>query len=264
MRLRWCTVTAIVTNTASTRAPTTVIGGQVTATMTATVSIDGVPAGGCTQVGSLPLNGTGSISCSDPEAGSIFNEANAIAKAKARATATPGSTYTWTVYSYAPVEVLARAQVNVEKLINDLKHERQHAVCSVHTAGRGQVSGDSARTKVFRVEGPGNTRLDISGSGDVSIKGDAMLFLDFGDEARAQEFLAQRLVQEKEGTVIKSFDVPTSYVDVLRARAMPESMAKQPGASVISVDTTKTASSFGLRSSELPGLQRAIILGSGC
>jgi pretoxin HINT domain-containing protein len=126
-----CTVTATVTNTntASAGAGAT-LTGQVTAEMTATVSINGLPAGGCTQVSPLPLNGTGSISCTDPEAGPVFTEANAIAEAKAKATATPGSTYRWTVYSYAPVVVLARAQVNVEKLIEDLRLKRQDAACS--------------------------------------------------------------------------------------------------------------------------------------
>ena len=37
---------------------------------------------------------------------------------------------------------------------------------------------------VFRVESPGNARLDIDGAGNVSIQGDNMLFLNFGDEAR--------------------------------------------------------------------------------
>lgn len=117
-------------------------------------------------------------------------------------------------------------------------------------------------TRVFCVEGPGNARLNISAGGDVSIKGDNMLFLNFGDEARVQEFLAQRLAQGHDGTIIRSFDVPTSYANDVAARAVPESMAR--GSSVISVDTTKTASSYGLRSSEFPGLQRAIIPGSGC
>ena len=88
-----------------------------------------------------------------------------------------------------------------------------------------------------------------------------MLFLNFGDEARAQQFLAQRLEQGFEGTVIKRFDVPRSYYDDLVSRSVPENMAR--GNSVINVDTTKTATSFGLRSSEFPGLACAIIPGSG-
>lgn len=62
------------------------------------------------------------------------------------------------------------------------------------------------------MEGPGNARLDISPSGDVAIKGDNTLFLNFGQEARAQSFLERRLAQGFEGTQIKTFQVPTSYV----------------------------------------------------
>lgn len=115
---------------------------------------------------------------------------------------------------------------------------------------------------MYRVEGPGNARLDINAAGDVSIKGDSTLFLNFGDEARAQDFLAQRLAQGFEGTTIRSFEVPTSYFDDLVSRSVPESMART--GSVFQVDTTKTAGSFGLRSSEFARLQCAIVPGSGC
>jgi hypothetical protein len=84
------------------------------------------------------------------------------------------------------------------------------------------------------VEGPGNARLDISPSGDVAIKGNNTLFLNFGQEARAQSFLERRLAQGFEGTQIKTFQVPTSYVGELRAAAVPESMARQfPGSPLV-------------------------------
>jgi hypothetical protein len=124
------------------------------------------------------------------------------------------------------------------------------------------VAANSGVTRVFRVEGPGNARLGIDGAGNVSIQGDKTLFLNFGDEARAQAVLEKRLAQGYEGTTIKSFEVPNSYVDSLRARAVPESMAR--GNSVFQVDVGQTSGSFGLRSSEFPGLQCATIPGSGC
>ena len=116
-------------------------------------------------------------------------------------------------------------------------------------------------TRVYRVEETAFARLHIDVAGNVAIKGDAMLFLNFGDEARAQEFLAQRLEQGRQGVVLKFFDVPTSYAADVASRAVPESMGR--GASVIWVDMTKTESSYGLRSTEFPGLQRAIVPGSG-
>ena len=72
-----------------------------------------------------------------------------------------------------------------------------------------------------------------------------------------------RLAQGHSETVIESFDVPCSYADSVASRAVPESMARQPDASIIHVDTTKTPSSYGLRSPEFPELQRSIIPGSG-
>jgi hypothetical protein len=117
--------------------------------------------------------------------------------------------------------------------------------------------------QVHRVESPGNERIAIGPSGDVSIKGDSMLFINVGDRARAETFLTQRLDQGYEGTVLKSFDIEKSYAEDLASRAVSERQARMPGVSVIRVDTTKTASSYGLRSSEFAGLQRAILPGSG-
>lgn len=84
--------------------------------------------------------------------------------------------------------------------------------------------------KVFRVEGNGNQRLLIDEAGNVEIpeiftnKGrgpERNLYLNFGDEARAQQFLEQRLEQFPDST-IKSFEVPRSFLDELRATAVPE------------------------------------------
>lgn len=113
------------------------------------------------------------------------------------------------------------------------------------------------------MRGSANARLAINKAGDVAIKGEKMLFLNLGDEARATEFLAQRVAQGLDGAAIRSFEVPTAYVKELLGRAVPESMARLPGASVILVDVTKTRTSVGLRASEFPALLRAIISGSG-
>jgi hypothetical protein len=124
------------------------------------------------------------------------------------------------------------------------------------------TSAESKITRVFRVESPDNARVIIDADGNVTIRGTSTLFLNFGDEVRAQQFLAQRLSQGFEGTTIKSFDVPTAYLENLEARAVPESMAR--GASVFAVDVTKTSASYGLRPSEFAGLTCAIIPGSAC
>jgi len=120
-----------------------------------------------------------------------------------------------------------------------------------------------ARTTVYRVEGLPNTRILLGEGGQVSVQGDQMLFVNFGDKARAEQFLATRLQQGMPGAQIKSFEVPRSLLDDLRASAVPESMATQfPGRPLL-VDPTKAADQFGLRLQQIETLQEAIIQGSG-
>lgn len=111
------------------------------------------------------------------------------------------------------------------------------------------------------VESPANARITIDDVGNVNVQGDNVLFLNFGDGPRAETFLQQRLDQGFDGTQVKAFDVPDSYADSIRSRAVPETNAK--GNPVFQVDTTKTDSSYGLRASEFPALEGAAIPGSG-
>jgi hypothetical protein len=121
----------------------------------------------------------------------------------------------------------------------------------------------AAKTTVYRVEGLPNTRITIGEGGQVAVQGDQMLFLNFGDKARAEAFLAQRMGQGMPGAQMKSFEVPSSFLDDLRSAAVPESMAKQfPGRPLV-VDPTKAADQFGLRPDQIKVLQDAIIQGSG-
>ena len=123
-------------------------------------------------------------------------------------------------------------------------------------------SGGGDTVPVYRVEGPGNERVIIGSKGEVDIKGDKALFLNFGDRARAEEFLAMRLGQGYEGTTIKSFRVYSWYYDDLVSRSVPERLAK--GKSVFEADRSKTDHSYGLRATEFPSLKCGIVPGSGC
>lgn len=87
--------------------------------------------------------------------------------------------------------------------------------------------------------------------------------MNFGSAARAQEFLGTRLSQGFEGTVIKSFQVRSSYVDALRGSAVPESMARQFPNSPFAVDVNQAADQFGLRAANFEDLLNNIIPGSG-
>jgi len=92
--------------------------------------------------------------------------------------------------------------------------------------------------RVFRVEGTTNTRIFISETGNVTVLGDDMLFLNFGSRARAEAFFAKRLEQGMPSVVVKEFDVPYSFLNDLRAAAVPERLARQFPDRPILVDPT--------------------------
>lgn len=133
-----------------------------------------------------------------------------------------------------------------------------------HTLGDKCVNAPKKTVRVFRVEGTPNARVAIGEGGTVAIAdGDKMLFLNFGDKARAEAFLAKLMEQGMTGASAKSFEVPKSFVDELRASAVPEALAGQNPGKPIIVDALKAADQFGLRAEQIEGLKKAIIQGSG-
>ncbi len=62
---------------------------------------------------------------------------------------------------------------------------------------------------------------------------------------------------------VKSFEVPASFVDELKAAAVPERLARQFPDRPFIVDPTKAPDQFGLRPSQFDDLLRAMISGSG-
>lgn len=89
------------------------------------------------------------------------------------------------------------------------------------------------------------------------------MFLNFGDELRAQQFLETRLQQGLSDTTIKTFQVPNSYIESLRTTAVAESQAKLFPASPIMVDVNQAADQFGLRAANFDELLSNIVPGSG-
>ncbi len=122
-----CTVTANVTNSASANNGGKVTG-QVNATMTANVTIEGRSAGSCQNSASLPINGSGSISCVNGGAGGVFAsvEAEKKADAEARSRAAGGVPIQYRIESRAAVSVLANAigQVEITRLVDELSERR--------------------------------------------------------------------------------------------------------------------------------------------
>jgi hypothetical protein len=117
--------------------------------------------------------------------------------------------------------------------------------------------------RVFRVEGTPNTRILLGEGGAVGIVEDGTtLWLNFGSKARAEQYLSQKIAKGLPDATVKSFDVPKSLLDDIRASAVPESMAKQfPNRPIISRDPAPDQ--FGLRPDQIKELLDRIIQGTG-
>ncbi|GAB3721859.1 hypothetical protein GCM10027598_36000 [Amycolatopsis oliviviridis] len=122
-----CTVTANVSSSASANSGGKVTG-QVNASMTANVTIGGRAAGSCRNTATLPLNGTGSISCVNSGAGGVFSavEAEKKADAEAQSRASGGVPVQYRIESIAAVSVTAEAigQVEITRLVDELSERR--------------------------------------------------------------------------------------------------------------------------------------------
>jgi RHS repeat-associated protein len=117
---------------------------------------------------------------------------------------------------------------------------------------------------VYRVEGAANARVTIGPNGNVTIDdGQSMLFLNFGDTIRAQQFFAKRFGQGMFGASTKSFEVPRWFMLELEQEAVSERAERRvPGAPLV-VDETKAPNQYGLRPSHVNRLRGVIIPGSG-
>lgn len=147
----------------------------------------------------------------------------------------------------------------------ELQQEKSSAVENIVSASplAAESGAGKLATTVYRVEGVPNTRIIIGEGGQVAIQGDEMLFLNFGDKARAEQFLAKRVSQGMQGAEVKTFEVPKSFLEELKASAVPESMAKEFPNSPLLVDPTKAANQFGLRPEQIEALKKAINQGTG-
>ncbi|MFE4819906.1 hypothetical protein ACFVW1_10340 [Streptomyces olivochromogenes] len=87
--------------------------------------------------------------------------------------------------------------------------------------------------------------------------------MNFGVRVRAESFHQLRLDQGFEGTVIKSFQVESEFLDWLRANAVPESMAKDFPESPLLVDKNKAVDQYMLRSEHIKMMFDYMVPGSG-
>ncbi|MBW4603682.1 MAG: hypothetical protein KME29_29965 [Calothrix sp. FI2-JRJ7] len=120
------------------------------------------------------------------------------------------------------------------------------------------------RTTVYRVEGTPNARVSIKPGGQVAIQGNNSLFLNFGQRARAEDYLARKVEQRLPDARIKSFKVPRNFLNEIRTSAVDESLAKKSFPDrPFRVDVTKAPDQFGLRKPQIQTLRSNIIQGSG-
>jgi len=148
-----------------------------------------------------------------------------------------------------------------------------HSIGDVQTAlSSPQDDGASGEISVYRVESEtaNNVRLNIDASGEVQIPVintsagvEKRLWLNFGDEARAYEYLFQKLAQLSD-FVLKTFEVPTSFATSVDAASISET---QGGAITsddpIQGDETRTQNSYGLPSSWITRIRAVIVQGTG-
>ncbi|MFE7618030.1 hypothetical protein [Streptomyces sp. NPDC057496] len=159
----------------TTDARSRLVGGKVTAVMTASFSIDGRSAGRCTSPQrSFAVTGTGvsgSLSCSNPGAGPTFAsiESRKKAEARARSRASGGRPVQYRIPYRADTLITARAlaTTEVKKLVDKVRQERDGADCPVSRSASGvahRAPGVPGAPGVPDV----SSASDVSGVSDVS------------------------------------------------------------------------------------------------
>ncbi|MGW6403949.1 RHS repeat-associated core domain-containing protein [Streptomyces sp. NPDC055134] len=111
---------------------------------------------------------------------------------------------------------------------------------------RGRPGVEPGVVKVYRVEGKGNARIKIR-NGYPLIKGadKKMIFLNFGNSKRANEYLTRKVGQHGDSKMV-TFQVDREFLNHLRNNAVPENMAKRYPDSPLVVDR-KYSDQYGLR-----------------
>lgn len=127
-----CTVTERV-GTSTTAAPGAKLSGTVNASMTAQVTVNGQSGGGCSRSATLPINGTGTMSCVATGTAPIVQrikaqkqqEANARARATGRSVRIP---YTINFRAQVQISAMAFAKAEIEQKVRDQQADRTRAV----------------------------------------------------------------------------------------------------------------------------------------
>ncbi|MCP1290406.1 LysM peptidoglycan-binding domain-containing protein [Chromobacterium sp. S0633] len=118
--------------------------------------------------------------------------------------------------------------------------------------------------KAYRVEGTPNQRFVISEYGQVSLVpgNNSVVWLNFGQEGRATQYLQTKIEKGLPGAELKSFDVDLNLVKKIRTEAVPERFARQyPDKPIVSRDPYPDQ--FGLPKAYFDELMKSISQGTG-
>jgi hypothetical protein len=119
----------VVTHFTATTAPGTTPPAQVTAQMTANITIDDVPAGSCTSTSKAASSGAVTMSCKDSDMHAGFQQADDKAEADARAKSGGSGYYFWFLQVRAKVHALALATVDTAAEGKRLESFRPDRAC---------------------------------------------------------------------------------------------------------------------------------------
>ncbi|MBN7836300.1 putative Ig domain-containing protein [Stenotrophomonas maltophilia] len=136
---------------------------------------------------------------------------------------------------------------------------------SFASGGAGAVDAPLTTT-VYRVEGSihPNHRILIDEAGGVSLvpNNDKVIWLNFGQEARAQEYLQRKISDGLPGADLKTFEVDTRLLLKIRDEAVPERLARlNPTKPIVSRDPAPDQ--FGIPKSYFEEMLRSIKQGTG-
>ncbi|MFP1629863.1 RHS repeat-associated core domain-containing protein [Streptomyces sp. 5K101] len=130
---------------------------------------------------------------------------------------------------------------------------------------RGRPGVEPGTVNVFRVEGKGpgtNARIKIR-NGYPLIKGaeKKVIFLNFGNAKRANEYLARKAAEHGGNSQLVTFQVDREFLSYLQKNAVPERMAKRYPDAPLVVDR-KYSDQYGLRPEQTQMMFNHIIPGT--